>query len=112
MIAIIQAYLFLGLSVIAFGLALWALVDALLRPSTAFTSADKRTKGFWGGVLALATVLGFLGIPAGGGGSSLFLVLIAAIPAGIYLADVRPAVARYSGRGGSGGSGGGGGGRW
>lgn len=96
MIAIIQSFLFLGLALVAFGLAAWALIDAAIRPSSAFTTAEKRTKGFWCGVLALAALLAFLGIPSGGGGGTLLLMLLGGIPAGVYLADVRPAVSRYS----------------
>ena len=35
-------------------------------------------------------------VPSGGGGGTLLLMLLGGIPAGIYLADVRPAVSRYS----------------
>ncbi len=92
----IQNYLFLGLSLVVVGMAAFALFDALRRPAAAFTYADKRTKGFWVGILALAFLLGFLAIPPplGAGGLILF-ALLAAIPAGIYLADVRPAVRHY-----------------
>lgn len=104
MIGTIQLYLFLALALVGFALEVWALVDALRRPGSAFESADKRTKGFWAGVLAVAVVVGFLGIPPPLGVSGLtFFILIAVVPAGIYLADVRPAVARYS-RGPRGGS--------
>ncbi|WP_022917074.1 DUF2516 family protein [Ruania albidiflava] len=95
-IASIQYYLFLALALVAFGLAAWALIDAAIRPASAFTDADKRTKGFWCLVTGLATLLAFLGIPAGGSGSSLLLMLLGGVPAGVYLADVRPAVSRYS----------------
>lgn len=95
-IATIQAYLFLALAVVAFGLAAWALIDAAIRPAGAFVSADKRTKGFWCLVTGGATLLAFLGIPSGGGGGALLLMLLGGVPAGVYLADVRPAVSRYS----------------
>src|SRR5690625_6898983 len=82
-----QSYLFLGLALVAFGLAAWALIDAAIRPSSAFTTAEKRTKGFWCGLLALATLLAFLGVPSGGAGGTLLLMLLGGIPAGVYLAD-------------------------
>jgi len=90
----IQNYLFLGLTVIVLGMAAFAPIDAIRRPAAAFTYADKRTKGFWVGILVLAVLLSFLAIPTGSGGLILF-ALLAAIAAGIYLADVRPAVRHY-----------------
>ena len=74
----------LGWGVLA--LALWALVDALVRPATAFVAAGKLTKPGWVAITALAALLlswqgpmSLLGVPA----------VIAAI---VYLVDVRPAV--------------------
>lgn len=93
-IASIQYYLFFGLALVVLGMAVFALTDVLRRPSAAFTYADKRTKGFWGGLMGLACVLAFLGLPTLGGSGLLFLIL-AAVPSGIYLADVRPAVRHY-----------------
>ncbi|SED51375.1 DUF2516 family protein [Ruania alba] len=101
-IGLIQGYLFLILALAAFALALWALIDAAVRPAQAYLSADKRTKGFWLAVTGLATLLTFLAVPSGGGGGVLFLMLLGGVPAGVYLADVRPAVRSYGG--GSGGS--------
>ena len=103
-IATIQGYLFLALALVAFALAAWSLIDAAIRPAGAFVSADKRTKGFWCLITGGATLVAFLGIPSGGGGGTLLLMLLGGVPAGVYLADVRPAVARYS-RGSGGGSG-------
>ena len=67
-------------------LALWALVDALVRPATGFVAAGKLTKPGWVAITALAALLlswqgpmSLLGLPA----------VIAAI---VYLVDVRPAV--------------------
>ena len=102
MIANLQYYVMLAVGLVAFGLSLWALVDAGSRPAGAFTSAGKRTKTFWLVLTALATALTFVGV---GGGLS-FFTLGSAIVAGIYLADVRPAVQPYSRRRGPGGPGG------
>lgn len=105
MIGVLQSYLFFILCLAVLLLCLWALVDALMRPAGAFTYADKRTKGFWAAVLGLATLLAFIALPlppAGGMGLILF-TLLSAVGAGIYLADVRPAVRHYRPRGGSGG---------
>jgi hypothetical protein len=67
-------------------LALWAFVDALVRPAAGFVAAGKLTKPGWVAITGLAvlviyffTPMSFLGLPA----------IIAAI---VYLVDVRPAV--------------------
>lgn len=101
LIGTVQMLLFLALALVGVALEGWALVHALRTPPASFTAADKRTKTFWTAILAVATAVGFLGIPPPIGISVLpvFFVLLACVPAGIYLADVRPAVSRYSGRG-------------
>ncbi len=106
MIATAQAFVFLAVGLVAFGLSLWALVDAGTRPAAAFTSAGKRTKTFWLVLTGAATALTFIGLPPLGPGGLSFFTLGAAIIAGIYLADVRPAVQPYSRRRGRGGPGG------
>lgn len=100
-IGLLQMYLFLGLSLVGVALEIWALIHAARTPAPSFEAADKRTKTFWAAVLAGAVLVGFLGIPPPIGVSPLpvLFVLIAVVPAGVYLADVRPAVDRYSGRG-------------
>jgi hypothetical protein len=100
-IATIQLYLFLVLALVGVALEAWALVHAARTRRDAFPAADKRTKTFWVAILAVGLAVGFLGIPPPIGFSPLpvLFVLIAVVPAGIYLADVRPAVDRYSGRG-------------
>ena len=67
-------------------LALWAFVDALVRPAAGFVAAGKLTKPGWLAITALSGVviwffspMSFLGLPA----------IIAAV---VYLVDVRPAV--------------------
>lgn len=102
LIGSIQQYLFLGLALVGLALEVWALVHAARTPSRSFEAADKRTKRFWALILAAATLIGFLALPPPIGFSPLPVMfgLLAIVPAGIYLADVRPAVQRYSGRGG------------
>ncbi len=99
MIAGIQVVVLLALYVTVFGMCVVALVDAARRPSSAFTSAGKRTKGFWLMVLGIATAIAFVAIPypIGIGGMSFFVAGLAAVAAGVYLADVKPAVGPYSG---------------
>jgi hypothetical protein len=67
-------------------LALWAFVDALVRPAAGFVAAGKLTKPGWLAITGLAVLviyffqpMSFLGLPA----------IIAAV---VYLVDVRPAV--------------------
>lgn len=97
MIATLQVLIFLALALVAFGLEAWALVDAARRPPTAFAYAGKRTKNFWLVLTGVAAAVGFLAIPPplGLGFVPLFLMLAAVVPAGVYLADVRPAVRGY-----------------
>lgn len=100
MIATLQVYLFLGLTLVAFGIQVWALIDAATRPRDAFIRAGKRTKPFWVAILAAAAAIGFCSLPPpiGLGMGLLLFNLIALVVAGFYLADVRHAV-RGSGRG-------------
>jgi hypothetical protein len=67
-------------------IAVWAFVDALIRPAAGYVAAGKLTKPGWAAITGLAAVviywftpMSFLGLPA----------VIAAI---VYLVDVRPAV--------------------
>ena len=67
-------------------LAVWAFIDAIIRPAAAFVAAGKLTKPGWMAITGIATLvllwqgpLSFLGLPA----------VIAAV---VYLVDVRPAV--------------------
>lgn len=69
------------------GLALWAFVDAAIRPSPAFPAAGKLTKGAWLAITGVCVALcwwgvGLLGLLGG-------IIAVAVI---VYLVDVRPAV--------------------
>jgi len=77
--------LLLSLGLGALALKIWALVDALSRPTAAFPAAGKLTKVAWIVILALAVVLGGTNVLGLFG----LLGLVAAI---VYLVDVRPAV--------------------
>lgn len=82
-----------AVSVLCFAICLWALIDCATRKGTAFEAGFKRTKGFWLGITggaAFVGLLALLGIP-GIFGPTLF-TLAAVTGAGVYLADVRPAV--------------------
>lgn len=89
-----QAVVFLALALVIFGLCAWAFVDALVRPAAAFPWASKRSRGFWLAITGAAAAASFVSIPAPIGMSFLSPIFAfgAAVAAGIYLADVRPAV--------------------
>jgi len=100
----VQVLLLLAFSLVILVLAVWALVDALRRPAAAFTAAGKRTKQVWTIVLAFATVVAVLAVPPPLGFAflPLFLALLSAVAAIVYLVDVRPAVTPYTRRRGGG----------
>ena len=93
---------------VAGALAVWAVLDALMRPAEHFAAADKRSKSFWLGLNALGLavfLIGLLplirtlrslletGVSASGGFS--MLMLLAVVANAVYLADVRPALDYY-----------------
>lgn len=90
------------LAIAAFGVQVWALIDCVRNKSVTFQRANKRTKGFWLAITAVATAIGLISLPLGGAMlSSLGILNLAAVTAaGVFLADVRPALAE-SRRGGS-----------
>lgn len=99
----LQYYIVLALSLVAFAVEVWALVDALRQRSDAFVAAGKLTKPLWLIILGVAAALGFLGLPFGGGTFSNplgLLSIVAVVAAAVYLTDVRPAVRQSRGRGG------------
>lgn len=98
LIGSLQGGITLVLGVAALGLEIFALVDALRHPGNAYVAAGKRTKGFWLAVVGVCTAIGFITVF-----SPLNLFgLLAVIGAGVYLADVRPALQQVRGRGGRG----------
>ncbi len=82
------------LGLVALGLEVFALIDAARTRPDAFLAASKRTKNFWVAILAVATLVGFVTSPL-----SMFGVA-AIVGAGVYLADVRPALRQVLGKGG------------
>jgi hypothetical protein len=96
----VVSYLFWAVAIAAFIVEVWAFADAVRRPAAAYTAAGKLTKQLWLIILGIALLIGLAGAVAM---LSLLqmLPIIAFIAAAVYLADVRPAVRQYGGRGGS-----------
>lgn len=92
----LQGLVLLALAVAAFGLQAFALFDAVRRRAAAFTSAGKQTKRLWLIILVVSAAIGFVSLTR----PLNMFNLLAVVAAGVYLADVRPAVT-----GGGGGSG-------
>ncbi|HVM26289.1 MAG TPA: DUF2516 family protein [Mycobacteriales bacterium] len=81
----IENALFGVLGLIALGLKIWALADALYRPAPYFEAAGKWSKLAWVAILVAALVLG-------GADFAGLLGIVSVIAAIVYLVDVRPAV--------------------
>ncbi len=96
LLADLQSYIVLGLSVVALGVEVWAFLDCVRRRPDAFVAAGKRTKTFWLIVTVIAMLLGVVSL----GGLPGLLAIVAVIAAGVYLADVKPALDQVMGRGG------------
>jgi hypothetical protein len=82
----IQGLLFLVLFWGVLALAVWAFVDALIRPANGYVAAGKLTKPGWAAITGLAALILFWQGPMS------FLGLPAVIASIVYLVDVRPAV--------------------
>ena len=89
-----QGFVMLVLTLAALALEVFAFVHALKTRPDAFVAAGKRTKQFWMAVTGVAILLGFVSL----GGLGL-LAIVGVVAAGVYLADVRPAVETVQGRG-------------
>ncbi len=82
----------------AFAVELWALIDAVRRPTAAFQAAGKQTKQIWLIILGVASAVGLASAAVGNLTSILAVAAFAA--AAIYHVDVRPKVKEYrKGRG-------------
>ena len=95
-------YFFVALAVAAFVVEAWAFIDAIIRPTQAFTSVGKLSKPIWLIILGVAFVLGLYA--AVYGGFTGILSVAAFVAAAIYLADMRPKLKEF-GRGRSSSSG-------
>lgn len=93
-----QYLLTLIIGVLALGVQVFALVDALRQRTDAFPAAGKLTKPIWLAILAVSAAIGVIFV------RSPFNIfnLMAFVAAGVYLADVRPAIKSITGGGNSG----------
>lgn len=100
--------IFWAISLAAFGMSAWALLHAVRIPAPAFKAAGKLTKNLWVLFVALGTFFtfvaafgSFFGVYLTDFGRLNIFTIAAVIAAGIYLADVKPAVNEYRGGGSS-----------
>lgn len=89
-------YLFWAVAIVAFVVEVWAIIDAVRRPTGAYAAAGKLTKQKWLIILTVALLIGLAGAVALLSILSM-LPIIAFIAAAVYLTDVRPAVRQYGG---------------
>jgi hypothetical protein len=68
------------LALVALGLKLFALVDALIRPERVWRAVIEQPKAMWVVILAVAALTSFFG----------FFAIIGLVAALVYLLDVRP----------------------
>ena len=94
------AYFFLALGLVAFGVEVWAFIDAITRPKQAFVATGKQTKPLWLIILGVAAVVGLAGAVYRVGPTSI-LPVAAFVAAAVYLADVRPKVKAFPKNGGT-----------
>ena len=105
----LQALLLVALELAAFGVQVFAFVDALRQRPDAYTAAGKLTKRLWLLITGIAFAVGIIFVinqlqaPAYMGYVFHPINIVALVAAGVYLADVRPAIRSITGGGGSSG---------
>ena len=82
----IESEVYFGIWAILLVVKLFALSDAVFRPTQLFVAGDKQTKMLWIAMLGVTLLLHIFDSRTGFG----FLGLIGAVVALVYLADVRP----------------------
>ncbi|MDP9392935.1 MAG: DUF2516 family protein [Actinomycetota bacterium] len=92
----VQMLVFYALAIASLGIKVFAFVDALRHRAELYPAAGKKTKNIWLLITGLALAFGVL---VWGNVLSLFNVL-GVVAAGVYLADVRPALRQVRGSGG------------
>lgn len=79
--------LLFAIAVFTFGLKVFALADAALRPSQAFVAVGKQTKVIWLAILGVAFLVNLVVF-----NPIMILNVIGDVAAIVYLVDVRPAL--------------------
>lgn len=94
MVAVIQMWIFVVLSLAILAMGLWAFINAIRFRPDAYVAASKRSKVFWCVLTGVSVLLAFLSLPypLGRGGGSMLFMIIAVVIAGVFLADVLPAL--------------------
>lgn len=91
-----QEWIYVILALAGFALEAYALIQAARFDDGQYRAAGKRTKGFWLTLTGAAAAIGFLTLPPPLGNAPLgplsFLSLVAFVVAGVFLADVLPAL--------------------
>ncbi len=102
----VQFFILVALGLLALGIQVWALADCIRTSPADFERVYKKTKTFWTALTAASVFFGFLyavvpllsmSMPSLGMG--MIFSLAGVTVAGVYLADVRPALAEVRGRG-------------
>lgn len=88
MVLMIEYGLQAGLALVGAGMVIWAMVDAVRRPASAFENHSKQTKSTWLLILGAALVfgLGSAAITVLVGGRMGLFGLASIVAAGVYLA--------------------------
>ncbi|MFQ4150095.1 DUF2516 family protein [Arthrobacter sp. LAPM80] len=101
-----QFLILVALGLLALGIQLRAFIDCLRSPAADFERVYKRTKTFWLALSGGAVFFGFLyifwplmSLTVPTMGMPVILNLAGVTAAGVYLADVRPALVEVRGRG-------------
>ncbi|WP_267884329.1 DUF2516 family protein [Psychromicrobium lacuslunae] len=89
---LLNYWIMLLAGLVALGIQLWAMVDCLIAKPSEFERADKRNKGFWTAITVVAAFVGAINLLSRGLGFFFILAVVACVAAGVYLADVRPAL--------------------
>lgn len=88
-----QTLLLLALGIGAVAFQAWALIDALRYPAEAYAAAGKLTRQGWLLILGVSLAIGIITFRA----IVFSMGWIAVVPAGLYFADVRPALEQITG---------------
>jgi len=95
----LQYWIILIIAIVTLVAAIAGLIEALRPPASAYVAAGKRTKVFWGSIMAVAALIAFLTLPPplGFGSGVLSIFSLAALVAIIlFFVDVRPKLKEHN----------------